>query len=126
VLNEDQKIAFAKIFKDQLKFGEEMIGLLQPILQPVFSFDDESQTLLQSEEGVKALHALIHAFEQTSTLDFATVKAIFKDVQATTGIKGKPLFMPARLKLTGQLHGAELASIIPILGKVETLKRLKA
>jgi hypothetical protein len=30
------------------------------------------------------------------------------------------------LKLTGQLHGAELASIIPILGKVETLKRLKA
>jgi nondiscriminating glutamyl-tRNA synthetase len=124
--SDHQKMAFAKIFKDQLKFGEEIIGLLQPIFSPVFSFDEESQVLIQSVEGVKALHAVIKAIELSSTLDFSTVKAIFKDVQTTTGIKGKPLFMPARLKLTGQLHGAELASIIPILGKEETLKRLKA
>ena len=56
----------------------------------------------------------------------ANIKEIFKAIQAETGLKGKPLFMPVRLKLTGQLHGAELANIIPILGKELTLKRLQA
>ncbi|MGA0876145.1 MAG: glutamate--tRNA ligase, partial [Bacilli bacterium] len=61
-----------------------------------------------------------------STLEGPAIKEIFKAIQQETGLKGKPLFMPVRLKLTGQLHGAELANIIPILGKDLTLKRLKA
>jgi nondiscriminating glutamyl-tRNA synthetase len=126
VLEASQKIALANLFKEQIKCGEEIIELVAPILNPVFDFDEEGKSLLQSDEGKTALSSVIQAIQAIEVLDFAGVKSIFKSVQASTGIKGKPLFMPVRLKLTGQLHGAEMASVIPILGKEEVLKRLKA
>ncbi len=41
-----------------------------------------------------------------------------------TGRKGRGLFMPLRLALTGQTHGPELADLLPILGWEETIRRL--
>jgi nondiscriminating glutamyl-tRNA synthetase len=126
LLNVQQQVTLANIFKEQIKCGEEIIELVAPILNPVFTYDEESLSLLTSLEGQTALSYIIKAIEETENLDFAAVKLIFKSAQITTGIKGKPLFMPVRLKITGQLHGAEMASIIPLLGKEEVLKRLKA
>jgi nondiscriminating glutamyl-tRNA synthetase len=126
LLNVQQQVTLANIFKEQIKCGEEIIELVAPILNPVFTYDEESLSLLTSLEGQTALSYIIKAIEETENLDFAAVKLIFKSAQIATGIKGKPLFMPVRLKITGQLHGAEMASIIPLLGKEEVLKRLKA
>ena len=41
-----------------------------------------------------------------------------------TGKKGKELFMPLRLALTGMEQGPELKNMLPMIGKVEILKRL--
>lgn len=45
-------------------------------------------------------------------------------VQAATGAKGKALFMPLRLALTGLDHGPELKVLLPLVGREEALKRL--
>ena len=37
-------------------------------------------------------------------------------VKDATGVKGKALFMPLRLALTGQEHGPELATLLPLIG----------
>jgi nondiscriminating glutamyl-tRNA synthetase len=50
---------------------------------------------------------------------------LFKSVQLETGLKGKDLFMPIRVQITGVLHGPELANVLPILGKDEVLQRLR-
>lgn len=47
-----------------------------------------------------------------------------KAVQAATGAKGKALFLPLRLALTGQEHGPELKSLLPLIGRAEALRRL--
>jgi len=41
-----------------------------------------------------------------------------------TGRKGKTLFMPLRLALTGLRHGPELANLLPLLGRERALARL--
>jgi glutamyl-tRNA synthetase len=41
-----------------------------------------------------------------------------------TGRKGKELFMPLRLALTGQPHGPEMAVLLPLIGRDEALARL--
>jgi len=48
-----------------------------------------------------------------------------KSVMETTGKKGKALFMPLRLALTGQASGPELAGLLPIMGRARILSRLK-
>ena len=45
-------------------------------------------------------------------------------VKAATGRKGKPLFMPLRLALTGLDHGPELAQLLPLIGRETAVVRL--
>lgn len=46
-------------------------------------------------------------------------------VKAETGAKGKALFQPLRLALTGQPHGPELKQLLPLIGRGRALKRLR-
>ena len=41
-----------------------------------------------------------------------------------TGRKGRSLFMPLRLALTGLDHGPELAQLLPLIGRKKALERL--
>lgn len=45
-------------------------------------------------------------------------------VSAKTGAKGKALFRPLRLALTGQPHGPEMRKLLPLIGPERTAKRL--
>ena len=47
-------------------------------------------------------------------------------LRETTGqeYKGKTLFQPLRLALTGQTHGPEMAALLPLIGREEAMRRL--
>jgi glutamyl-tRNA synthetase len=45
-------------------------------------------------------------------------------LKAATGRKGKALFMPLRLALTGLEHGPELRGLLPLMGREKVLARL--
>lgn len=46
-------------------------------------------------------------------------------VSAATGRKGRALFHPLRLALTGREHGPELRKLLPLIGRAKALARLK-
>jgi glutamyl-tRNA synthetase len=46
-------------------------------------------------------------------------------VKAATGRKGKALFRPLRLALTGREHGPELKALLPLIGRARALARLE-
>ncbi|HRK02167.1 MAG TPA: glutamate--tRNA ligase [Oligoflexia bacterium] len=46
-------------------------------------------------------------------------------VKTASGAKGKGLFMPMRVCLTGQVHGPELKLVVPLLGAKRALKRVE-
>ena len=46
-------------------------------------------------------------------------------VKDKTGAKGKGLFMPLRLALTGQAHGPDMAAMAPLIGREAIVRRLK-
>ncbi|HSP23632.1 MAG TPA: glutamate--tRNA ligase [Saliniramus sp.] len=54
----------------------------------------------------------------------ATWKAWTDAIKSETGVKGRALFMPLRLALTGQDHGPELAPLLPLIGRDRILRRL--
>ncbi|MCA3562305.1 MAG: glutamate--tRNA ligase [Aestuariivirga sp.] len=56
--------------------------------------------------------------------DGTTWKAWTEAVKAATDRKGKPLFMPLRMALTGLGHGPELAQLLPLIGRDKALERL--
>ena len=51
-------------------------------------------------------------------------KALTSALKDTTGRKGKALFLPLRLALTGREHGPDMAALLPLIGRDEALRRL--
>ena len=47
-------------------------------------------------------------------------------LKAATGRKGKALFMPLRLALTGEDHGPDLKTLLPLIGRAKAEERLRA
>ena len=59
------------------------------------------------------------------TIDASAWSAWTGAVKAETGAKGKALFMPLRLALTGQPHGPDMAALAPLIGRETIVRRLK-
>ena len=53
-------------------------------------------------------------------------KALTNALKETTGRKGKALFLPLRLALTGLEHGPDMAALLPLIGHEAALGRLRA
>ena len=70
---------------------------------------------------------LAQAATIAATLDWAADPwhALTGALKEVSGRKGKALFMPLRLALTGRDHGPDMATLLPLIGKDEALKRLK-
>ncbi len=58
--------------------------------------------------------------------DPATWPAWTTALKATSGRKGRALFHPLRLALTGEERGPELAALLPLMGRARVAERLKA
>ena len=53
-------------------------------------------------------------------------RTLTEALKGSTGLKGKALFMPLRLALTGREHGPEMAGLVTRIGKAKSLARLSA
>ena len=69
---------------------------------------------------------LAQAAETASKLDWsdAVWKNLTGELKATSGRKGKALFLPLRQALTGRDQGPEMAALLPLIGKERTIARL--
>jgi glutamyl-tRNA synthetase len=56
--------------------------------------------------------------------DGTTWKTWTDALKASTDRKGKSLFMPLRMVLTGMEHGPELAALLPLIGRQRVLDRM--
>ena len=58
-------------------------------------------------------------------LDTESWSVITKALMEKAGVKGKKLFMPLRLALTGKPRGPEMATILPLIGAEKARQRLR-
>ncbi|MDD2877078.1 MAG: glutamate--tRNA ligase [Acidiphilium sp.] len=75
----------------------------------------EAQTLL--ETALKTL--------PPEPWDHTTWKSWTTTIAAETGTRGKALYMPLRLALTGETHGPELAALLPLMSRELVVERLE-
>jgi glutamyl-tRNA synthetase len=63
------------------------------------------------------------SFLPDGPFDGQTWKVWTDAVKSASGRKGRPLFMPLRIALTGRSAGPELAELLPLFGREGTLAR---
>jgi len=87
--------------------------------------EDEAKEVLKWDHVKDLINVFENKIRQMNELTPEAIKLLFKEIQKETGYKGKNLFMPIRVALTGKTHGPELVEIIEIVGKENILKRLE-
>ena len=85
---------------------------------------DEAREMMALESSQTVLRAFLDELSQVEELSAETFKQIMKTIQKKTGVKGKFLWMPVRIALTGQMHGPELPKVVEILGREKCQKFL--
>jgi nondiscriminating glutamyl-tRNA synthetase len=105
------------------KLSELPVRILQDFEKdPVLGF--EGQGIVNSEDSKKVIGLLNRKLENLSEITMDNFKPLLAEIQTETGIKGKSLYQPIRLALTGEDHGPELGLIAYVLGKEEIIDRL--
>ena len=123
-LSKERKDEISLMFKNEISYGAQIIDLLNDIIVLKTDLDDAEKEIISKESASKVCALFKEKLEKLSETNEENVKNIFNEIKNETGLKGKEIYMPIRIKLTGVMHGIEMYNIIDILGKEETLKRL--
>ncbi len=85
------------------------------------SFYRPDAVVILKQAGTAYLEAALKAVEEHG----ANFAAISQTLQQKIGVKGKALFQPMRIALTGELHGPEMAPLVELLGVDKIRMRLQ-
>lgn len=95
-------------YNDEVKFEtDEAVEILKE--------DTVSQVITDFKQKLNALE----------NVDAQSVQKVLKSIIKEQKVNGKKVYMPIRIAITGQTHGPELTTIIPLLGRERVLKRIE-
>lgn len=112
-----------RVVRGNASTTRELAALVRPFtgearLSPV------DKSILKESHAPEVLAALKEAVEKADELDEKTSANIINTVKSATGAKGKSLFMPIRVALTGTTEGIDVASVMALLGREKVIKRI--
>lgn len=126
-LEEEQWVRkLISLYQEQMSYGAEIVELSKPLFfTDEITYDDEAKAILSEEHVPEVLRAFLEELDRIEPFEAGEIKKGIKAVQKATGQKGKKLFMPIRVAVSGQTHGPELQSLIELLGREKVKKRLE-
>lgn len=114
------------ILRDRLSYLKEISKEADIFFNDIIKPENE-----EAEEVLKLahIHELMNIFgEKVKNADAIGQdfgKIVFKEIQKETGYKGKDLYMPIRVILTGEVHGPDMGMTLKVLGKDKILSRIQ-
>jgi len=111
-------------FKDNISHVSQVVGLSRFVFEEP-EIKDENAKLMKSEIARTVLKEVLKKMQRIDRLSVESFRGLTKKVQKETGIRGKELFMPIRVALTGGTGGPELAAVLQVLGREKCTRRLQ-
>ncbi|PZL69889.1 glutamate--tRNA ligase [Enterococcus plantarum] len=112
------------LYQPQMSYAAEIVNVSELFFNEHPVLDEAAKEVLAGETVPAVLAAFKAQLEAMDVVDVPSIKAGIKAVQKETGVKGKNLFMPIRVAVSGQVHGPELGDTIELLGKEKALDHL--
>lgn len=112
------------LYKEQMSYAAEITKLATLFFEEDLDMSDEAKGVLQGETVPQVLEAFKSQLDQVATFEAANIQKAVKAVQKETGVKGKNLFMPIRVAVSGQMHGPQLNDTIELLGREKAQEHL--
>ncbi|WP_046226222.1 glutamate--tRNA ligase [Paenibacillus dauci] len=112
------------LYQEQMVSASDIVELSEMFFRTHVELGQEEQQILGEEHVKTVLEALLNKIRSSEEFSPAHAAAMIKEVQKETGYKGKQLFMPIRVALTGEMHGRDLNHTVYLLGRDRVIERL--
>ncbi|WIK65487.1 glutamate--tRNA ligase [Globicatella sanguinis] len=114
------------LYHEQVSYGAEVVEVSELFFRDELHIDEAAKAELANETAPVVIQAMREQLVNLDEADFTAenIKPLTKAVQKATGVKGRQLFMPIRIAVSGQMHGPELPSVIEVLGKEKAINHI--
>lgn len=109
-------------FKDNVVRLEELEDRLK-VLDEDFAYEDES--LVKNPAAKEIFQASLTVLPGLEGKDESLYENFVNQIKPRVKAKGKDLFMPLRMALTGRVHGPELKRLFPLMSPTSVKRRLE-
>ena len=89
------------------------------------NISEEDQAILAEEDSQTVLKYFIENANEVPWDDAEELGLFIKAGAKVIGVKGKKYFFPLRISLFGSSHGPDIPKLFAILGKEETVARMR-
>lgn len=119
---EHHREKFLEIMQQNIVFPIEAKRWCEILFNDNVEYDNAQLELLK--EAGKEFFATVIKYTEANLESFS-YENLLSELKASTGLKGKKLFMPLRIGFTLQDHGPELVNMFNLLGTQRTITRAK-
>lgn len=120
LIPEEHRQRFFEFIKPNIQSPQQLKEWVHIFFHQMPALTPEQIAVLQ-EAGADYFLAALEAIDQFG----CDYKKVMDHIALRTGVKGKKLYQPLRVALTGQLHGPELAELLMIIVLTEVKHRLE-
>lgn len=113
------------IYQDHISYGKEIVEVTDLFFKEKIELNDECKEFMSAEGISNTLKVFEKEIEDIKEWSVENINDAIMLTKEKASVKGKMLYMPIRIKTTGQMHGPELPDTIFLLGKELVLNRLK-
>lgn len=117
--------AMCQAMREHVQYGAQIVDAAKIFFTDDFKPEnEETAAVLQEETAPAVLEMFSDELAGLDQVTADTVQPLFKKIQKGLKVKGKFVYMPIRVALTGVMHGPELNVIVALMGRDKVQKRL--
>lgn len=113
------------IYQDHISYGKEIVEVTDLFFKENIELNDECKEFMKAEGIDNTIKVFANEIKNIEDWTVENINNAIMVTKEKAGAKGKMLYMPIRIKVSGQMHGPELPDAIHLLGKDLVLNRLK-
>jgi len=117
---QDQALSLMKTSMETLN---DAVDLFRPLSLGEFTLSEKASDVFSWESTPKVFQKWISLLKEADTISEESFGAMQNTIKKECEVKGKNLFMPIRVAVIGQPHGAEVKLLVPLIEKSELIAR---
>lgn len=111
--------------REHVQYGAQIVDAAKVFFTDDYAPENEETVAVLKEETAPSVLKMFR--DELAALDDVTpdtVQPLFKKIQKGLKVKGKFVYMPIRVAVTGVMHGPDLNVIVALMGRDKVLQRL--
>jgi len=122
----DRLLNALDLVKERLELLSEAVRELEVFLDERPALEPEAEAWLKNPGAAGLLEEFERSLERAGGFSEAEVNRLIKKAGAAAGVRGRALYLPLRVAVSGRLQGPELIPMIALLGPERTRERIRA